>query len=576
MSDLQFYPTPSNLAVKAISKFKHKIVRLLEPSAGRGDLVEPLLGPYRRDGNLLPSVDCVELDFTNQSTLKGKGLRVVGHDFLAYESATMYSHILMNPPFAEGVEHVLHAWKILFHGEIVAILNAETVRDPCTKARQLLVKLIEDHGSVEFLKDQFVTPETQRKTSVEVALVYLSKDSGFQVNFIEKLKATKIKDELNLRSSENEILVPANTIENWITNYELAAESLKQAAMHNSRAGLYVGRFDRSIIDNTTTKCDPVAETIKWFNEKHDKLKECAWSTVLRSSKITDRLSSGMQESVESQFETIRNLDFSMQNIYGFLEGIIEQQSALQIGMICEVFDIISKFHDKNRLWYCGWKSNTFHRVNAFRVMHTRFILPTCDSSYCSSFSWKDTKRFSDFDKIFSLLDGRHVDTVYGLAQMTKENASELRRGIRCSSDYFDLRYYPGAGTFHFYPRRRDLIDRLNRMVGKYRQWIPMDDAPEETEFWEQYDKAEAINTRMNLNGLNEWRIYNGSDFEKESAGKLLRDEFEKAIGLMGLKYNLDSALPPSDGPAALPKLEDAVSCSVSISPMGSSVDAGW
>ena len=39
--DNQFYPTPVSLGVKAFNKFKNRrITRLLEPQAGRGDLVD--------------------------------------------------------------------------------------------------------------------------------------------------------------------------------------------------------------------------------------------------------------------------------------------------------------------------------------------------------------------------------------------------------------------------------------------------------------------------------------------------------------------------------------------------------
>lgn len=42
-SSLQFYPTPSTLALKAWHKFENKkIIRLLEPSAGQGSLVSAL------------------------------------------------------------------------------------------------------------------------------------------------------------------------------------------------------------------------------------------------------------------------------------------------------------------------------------------------------------------------------------------------------------------------------------------------------------------------------------------------------------------------------------------------------
>ncbi len=554
--DLQFYPTPYALALKARNKFKTEIVRLLEPSAGRGDLLEPIINGHRYRRAI--EIDCVELDFANQAILRDKKLRVVGHDFLAHKSGAMYSHILMNPPFAQGAEHTLHAWGILYHGELVAILNAETVRNPSTKARQLLCKLIEDYGSVEYLTDEFVTPETQRKTAVEVALVYLKKDSGFKTKFIDGLALDEKTEMPELKKSENELVIPENQIENWVTSFNLACKSLKQAAMYKSRAAVYVGRFDRSIVDNTTNHGDEITSVAQWFNQDYDKLKERAWSTVLRSSKVTEKLSSGMQKSVESQFEAIKTLDFTVSNIYGFLDGIIEQQGELQIGMVLEVFDMISKYHPENRVWYCGWKSNAKHRVNAFRVMHTRFVLPRCSEHYGSGFSWNDGRRFVDFDKVFALLDGKHVDEIYGLNKMAMDHASDLIAGERVSSDYFDLRYYGGKGTFHFFPRRRDLIDRLNRLVGKHRQWLPMDEAKEETAFWEQYDKAEAVNKRMDLSKLQEWQLNGGDEPEKVKQRKILEDQYRNALEKLGIKYDLDSALPPVNGPVGLPNLNAA------------------
>lgn len=38
-----------------------------------------------------------------------------------------------------------------------------------------------------------------------------------------------------------------------------------------------------------------------------------------------------------------------------------------------------------------------------------------------------------------------------------------LRQSKRMSTDYFDVRYFKGMGTIHFYPRNVKLIDRLNR-----------------------------------------------------------------------------------------------------------------
>lgn len=158
--DMQAYYTPDSLARKAWAKFKNKdVIRLLEPSAGEGDLIEPWTGreQWRSGKHTAKLVDCVEIDISRHPTLRGKGFNVVGVDFMAFNGASIYSHILLNPPFADGAKHALKAWEILFDGEMVAILNAETIKNPFSGERKMLLNLIEQYGSVEFLQDEFVT-----------------------------------------------------------------------------------------------------------------------------------------------------------------------------------------------------------------------------------------------------------------------------------------------------------------------------------------------------------------------------------------------------------------------------------
>jgi hypothetical protein len=64
-------------------------------------------------------------------------------------------------------------------------------------------------------------------------------------------------------------------------------------------------------------------------------------------------------------------------------------------------------------------------------------------------------------------------------------------------STYFDVRFYPGVGTIHFYPTNKAIIDRFNRLVGKERQWLPQDDTQASKAFWEQYDSAEKVTRKM-------------------------------------------------------------------------------
>jgi hypothetical protein len=95
--------------------------------------------------------------------------------------------------------------------------------------------------------------------------------------------------------------------------------------------------------------------------------------------------------------------------------------------------------------------------------------------------------------QVFAILDGKERAS-FGLFNLFDRDFQALCDGERLRSDYFEVRYYPGRGTTHFFATREDLIDRWNRIVGQYRNWLPpdMDAAPEA--FRKQYESAEAWN----------------------------------------------------------------------------------
>ena len=77
-------------------------------------------------------VHCIEIEPELQAAIRGKGYPLVGTDFLTFWPDEKYDLIIMNPPFASGEAHLLHAWEILDHGDIVCLLNEQTLLNPCT------------------------------------------------------------------------------------------------------------------------------------------------------------------------------------------------------------------------------------------------------------------------------------------------------------------------------------------------------------------------------------------------------------------------------------------------------------
>ena len=80
----------------------------------------------------------------------------------------------MNPPFADGDKHLLKALDIQKDGGmIICLLNAETIRNPLTRVRQLLLKKLKEvDADITYVKDAFKYAE--RTTDVEVAVIRIN------------------------------------------------------------------------------------------------------------------------------------------------------------------------------------------------------------------------------------------------------------------------------------------------------------------------------------------------------------------------------------------------------------------
>lgn len=497
--DFQYYPTPPALVERAWAKFQNRdFVRVLEPHGGNGDLATY---PGKGEWNRRPiPIDCCEIDIARHPTLRAKGLKVVGLDFLAFDGCTAYSHVIANPPFATGAKHLLKAWEDVWDAELVFILNAETIRNPYSAERQMVVKLIEQHGSVEFIEGAFAGPDVERQTEVEVALVYLRKKADIATDVVGSILSDLRRDADAARGlcqdyqEMQAVALPDSVIENAVLAFKAAVRSMRESAFAGARAGYYARLLGATMSERngvgSTSQDASVDYVLKAVSEGYDDLKDRAWSQIIRSIDVTSRLSSAAQRRVEAQFEEIKLLEFSVLNIRSFLCGLADCQGEIQLDMACDVFDAFSRYHSDNAVFYRGWRSNDAHRTCGMRLKTRRFILPGHSTeSYHHGLRWESERLLADFDKVFAMLDGQ-LEPEISLTSLCRTQFPQLRKGARLSSSYFDIRYYPGIGTLHFFPTRPDLVDRLNRLVGQRRRWLPSDASEVDPAFWSQYEKA--------------------------------------------------------------------------------------
>ena len=254
-----FYPTPPNVVEKLLEGIDwYKIENILEPSAGKGNLVDGIAVDYlaqtegyRRRDEQLP-VDCIEIDPYLRSILqyeyggqheaemrkrirdleesreydritykyefrtptdayehrelkaehdkrKAVMCRIVHDNFLTFNSRKRYGLIVMTPPFSNGDEHLLHAIEIqIRHGGLIrCVLNAETILNPYTNRRKVLrAKLAELGADVSYIDGAF--SDGERKTDVRVAIIKIDipiPEIG-ESEIYERLKAAAVVEEV--------------------------------------------------------------------------------------------------------------------------------------------------------------------------------------------------------------------------------------------------------------------------------------------------------------------------------------------------------------------------------------------
>ena len=530
MDEFQYYPTPRHLAKVVWSGFKTNITAILDPHAGGGDLVTPYLMGFPEDWD--PRVakrraeylekeryyhnttwHACEINMQMHPSLKEAGAVIVGCDFFGMQSAAIYSHLVLNPPFRNGDKHLMHAWNIFYAGEIGCILNASTIRNPSTAEARKIVELIEKYGSVQYLENQFLGEGVERETAVEVAVIHLHKVPDATLNLesiLSNLKPDRYVPHEDEFDALQAVALPMNFIERVMLDYTVAVNAARELAeaaaifdAAEQRLGLTFTEMQTSGVD-ANTRPEPINIAVKTrgiLSEKLFTLRERAWGQVLRSSDVLNLLTTKGRKAVESQFTVICQMEFNRDNILAFISGLQAAQGELAKDMALEVFDMIIGQDTSNCTFYKSWKSNEKHRRLGMRIRKSRFVLPLAKySSLTRSFSSDVTMHLRDMDRVFEMLanyaesKGENIARSYfDLNTTANRDFDRLSRGERVKTTWFDLRFFKGAGTFHFYPNSQLMIDKLNMFVGAARQWLPPDMEQANADFKKQYEKAESF-----------------------------------------------------------------------------------
>lgn len=490
-----FYPTPQNLIDKMLCDLDFTLIKsILEPSAGKGDIIEALkkkeeirsygYNKYQFD------IDCIEADQNLQSILKGKNFRVVYNDFLTYNTMKEYDLIIMNPPFSNGCKHLLKALEMQQRngGAVVCLLNAETLKNPCTNNRQdLKRKLTEYNAKIEFIQDAFL--DAERKTAVEIALVKVQLPEVQRESFIfEGLR--KAQEQRDFQAEENTQLIDSDFFKAIVNQYQLEVEAgIKLIKEYYAMQPFILSDFGKDKETGETIQTggcilqmDIIGNRDKYnnnlsVNEYIRKVRSKYWSALFENKKFIGQLTNNLQRDFYNKVEELSNYDFSLYNIYQLK---IDMQKKVVKGIedtIIQLFDELSyKYHwfdetSKNIHYYNGWKTNKGWIINK------KVIIPL-NGFYDLSYSWGGFRpsrhdvvsKLQDIEKCFNYLDGGLTEAV-NLEESLKF-AEEYGETKDIQLKYFTVTFYK-KGTCHITFNNDELLKKFNIFGSQHKGWLP-------------------------------------------------------------------------------------------------------
>lgn len=506
-----FYPTPMRLINKMLSNLDFKYVKtVLEPSAGKGDLVEGITKQFDNTRNYRNTkkhdIDLIELDENLRYILQGKNYRVVADDFLTFDTFKKYDAIIMNPPFSQGDKHLLKAIEMQQNGgKIVCILNAETLKNPYSNTRKdLITKLEKFNAKVEYIQDAFTTSE--RKTSVEIALIYIDiPKSDYNSVLLDELKNDESYK--SKKTNNNYTLIDSDFINGIVQqyNYEVKA-GLKLIEEYNSLKPLMLSKFDDNsnpVLKLSLDRQDEDGSDLENAYIKQIRLKY--WKTLFNNEQFMGLFTSNLKQKYMQYVGELKDYDFSLYNIYTLRIQLSKEMVQGVEETILNLFDEFSHKHyyaesSKNIHLYNGWKTNKAYKINK------KVIIPL--NGYDDFWGKYNPTRYQvldklkDIEKVFNYLDDGQTEEID--ITDTLKIAEEYGDTRKIDLKYFYITFYK-KGTCHIEFKNIDLLQKFNLFAGKSKMWLPPsygkasynDMSREEKDVIDQFEGKESYNKVM-------------------------------------------------------------------------------
>lgn len=447
MFNKDFYPTPADVIEQMLIGVDIFNKIILEPSAGKGDIVDYLKAHGARE-----VVACeIEPELIKIVSTK---CDLIGQDFLSLtrEDVSHIDLIVMNPPFSADEKHILHAWNIAPSGcQIVSLCNKNTVSDCYTKSRVELAGIISDNGEWRNLGACFKYAE--RNTGATVACVNLYKPGEGENEFEGYFSIS----EDNEGAGENG-LMSYNCIRDIVNRYVeavrrfdsvmSAAQEINDLTEPFNKYGIEFGAYSTSSSNNAPSKIS------RSYYKKY--LQKRAWNYIFSQMNMDKYVTASVREKINQFVERQVNVPFTMKNVYMMIDLIVSTHGNRMQDTLVEAFDTICSFSYENSTAGEKWKTNSDYMINK------RFIVPCV----CNGYHWRDAYEYvhvdhsnpkiDDIDKALCHLTGTPFTSI-----VTDINGKPIQTSRQTLHDAFGYSKYGSHPT----------MPRVGKAWGKWHDW---------------------------------------------------------------------------------------------------------
>lgn len=443
-----FYPTPEAVTLKMLEGHDITGKIILEPSAGKGNIIDIL--------KQLGAAEVLSCEINDDlRTIAQTKSKVIGSDFFKVEShhISHIHYIVMNPPFSNAVDHILHAYDIAPNGcNIIALCNADTLNNGYSERRKRLINIVEQSGRWENIGDCFSSAE--RKTDVNVGLINIRKPGE---SYSQEFDGFFMEEEPEEKTGSG--LMPYNVVRDLVNRYIAAVKLFDQQL----EIGVQMNNLTHSFYGSSLAFHCTEKEKPKTRNDFKKDLQKSGWMYIFRMMDLSKTATKGLREDINKFVENQTGIPFTMKNIYRMLEIVIGTTDQRMDKALVEVFDRVTSHSDENKYYHEGWKTNSYYLLNQ------KFIIPYM----CPNDKWNSSNRITNaYGGYFELIEDMLKALCYISGDQyesfgTLSHACEGHDyGELFTWTYFEVRAYK-KGTMHFKFLDTDLLGRFNQRIAK-------------------------------------------------------------------------------------------------------------